>query len=120
MDSFKGKKRGPERIIQDAIIAYLRIKGWHVMETHGNMYQSGFPDLFATHSKYGPRWVEVKNPGKYKFTPAQLEHFPKMSANGSRIWILIAASDIEYKKLFKQPNWHTYLPIYKRGPGAEH
>lgn len=104
-ESFKG----PERIIQDAIVAFLRVRGWHVMETHGNMYQSGFPDLYATHSKYGHRWIEVKNPGKYVFTPAQLEHFPKLAANGSRIWILTAATDSEYKKLFEEHNWWKYL-----------
>jgi len=106
-------KSGPEAKIQAAIIMYLRNLGWHVMETHGNMYQSGFPDLFACHYRYGQRWVEVKNPKSYKFTPAQLEHFPKICANGSGVWILIAATDDEYAKLFEAPNWYQYLDTWK-------
>jgi len=102
-------KRGPERKIQDAIMEYLRVRGWYVMQTHGNMYQSGFPDLYATHSTYGVRWIEVKNPEHYAFTPAQMDCFPKMCANGSRIWILTGATDMEYDKLFKPCNWYSYL-----------
>jgi hypothetical protein len=79
------------------------------MRTHGSMYQSGFPDIYATHSKYGARWIEVKNPEHYTFTNAQLECFPKMSANGTRIWILVAATEGEYRKLFGPENWSSYL-----------
>jgi len=104
-------KTGPERKIQDAIIDFLLIRGWYVLQTHGSMYQSGFPDLYATHSKYGARWIEVKNPLAYHFTPAQLECFPKMSANGTRIWILTAATESEYQKLFGPANWYTYLKL---------
>jgi len=104
-------KTGPERKIQDAIIDFLLVRGWFVMQTHGSMYQSGFPDLYATHSKYGARWIEVKNPLAYHFTPAQLDCFPKLSANGTRIWILIAATESEYQKLFGPANWYTYLKL---------
>lgn len=75
------------------------------METHGNMFQSGFPDLYAYHSKHGPRWIEVKNPLSYKFTEAQLRNFPKMG----RVWILVAATQAEYEKLWLPPNWWTYI-----------
>lgn len=112
MNQFKPHKKGrPEGIIQDAILAMLRMKGWFVKPTHGNIYQHGFPDLYATHSKYGPRWIEVKNPKSYKFTPAQMEDFQKFSANGTGIWVLVAATEDEYKKLFKRPNWFVYLSI---------
>jgi len=87
----------------------LRIKGWFVLRTHGNMFQHGFPDIYATHSSYGPRWIEVKNPDSYSFTPAQLEIFPKLVANGTRIWILVDDSEGEYQKLFGPCNWYTYL-----------
>ena len=89
---FKGK--GPERVIQDAIIKMLRYKGWHVMETHGNIYQKGFPDLFACHSKYGHRWIEVKLPEMRgsKFTAASgrtgeavTRRQPRRS--GVRLWL---------------------------------
>lgn len=116
MDSFKPKKkRGPEAKIQNAIINMLRYKGWLVMQTHGNMYQHGFPDLFCCHTRYGQRWVEVKLPGMKgsKFTPAQLEYFPKICANGSGVWILTANTDSEYDKLFKRPNWYLYTGVMK-------
>lgn len=108
------RSTGPEAKIQEALIKLLQGHGWYVMVTHGNMYQSGFPDLYATHSRYGPRWIEVKNPLAYSFTAAQLECFPKLSANGSRIWILVAATDDEYNKLFKPENW-TYYMMKMRG-----
>lgn len=108
-------RKGPERKIQDAVIKMLRVKGWYVMQTHGNMYQCGFPDLFACHSKYGQRWIEIKKPNMVgsKFTPAQLEHFPKLVANGSGVWILVAATETEYEKLFSRPNWWSYLGGFK-------
>ena len=102
-------KKGPEAIIQDAIIKALTLRGWYVMPTHGNMYQQGFPDLFCCHSKYGQRWVEVKNPKHYVFTPAQLECFPKICANGSAIWILISDAEGELDKLHGPFNWYRYL-----------
>ena len=102
-------RKGPERIIQDDLILFLEKKGWFVKETHGNVYQNGFPDLFATHRSYGTRWIEVKNPKQYAFTPAQLEQFPKFVMHGSGIWILTAATEVEYQKLFKACNWYQYL-----------
>jgi len=102
-------KRKPESIIQDQIINFLTLRGWYCMSTHGNMFQQGFPDIYATHNKYGARWLEVKVKDHYSFTPAQLECFPKLSANGSRIWILTAATEEEYKKLFGPENWQWFL-----------
>lgn len=102
-------KHGPEYYIQKELKDFLTLRGWYIMETHGNMYQVGFPDLYATHYTHGPRWIEVKNPKKYAFTPAQLKCFPLLSANGTRIWILTAATEFEYAKLFQPPNWHMYL-----------
>ncbi len=104
-----GKK--PEEIIQDAIIAMMTLKGWYVRSTHGSVYQHGFPDLFTTHSMYGIRWIEVKNPVKYSFTPSQIIEFPKMVANGAGIWILTAATEGEYDKLFKPCNWWQFTSI---------
>ncbi len=110
MDKFKSRQvKGPEAQIQAAIIKKLTLLGWFVKATHGNMYQSGFPDLFICHTRYGQRWVEVKNPDRYDFTPAQAEFFPKFSANGSPIWILTSDSDTEINKLFQQENWYRYL-----------
>jgi hypothetical protein len=114
------KKRGPktgvkqpEAIIQDSITAMLKIKDWGVFSTHGNIYQMGFPDLYCIHKRFGTRWVEVKNPIGYRFTPAQMDVFPEFSAKGVGIWILTAASEYEYQKLFKPANWWTFLSVMK-------
>ncbi len=104
-----GSKRKPESIIQDAIIAKLRNLEWFVKSTHGNMYQSGFPDLYAAHFMYGAKWIEVKNPDGYSFTPAQLEIFPALSAKNIGIWIITGDSDGEIAKLFGPPNWYIYM-----------
>lgn len=106
--------KGPEAKIQEALVNFLKIRGWYTMETHGNMYQSGFPDVYATHSKFGARWIEVKLPEMKgsKFTPAQLDCFPKLIANGTRIWVLTAANETEYQKLFKASNLWVYLQKY--------
>jgi len=118
MNPFRPKrygKKGPEAQIQNQVIDFLRARGWHVMVTHGNMFQSGFPDLFCCHSRYGQRWVEIKLPGMKgsKFTPAQLEEFPKICANGSSVWVLTGASESEYEKLFRSSNWYQYLEAFR-------
>lgn len=97
-------RRGPERVIQDDLTVFLKLRGWHVMETNGNVFQRGFPDLYCTHPKWGERWVECKNKAAYSFTPAQKEHFPFIP----KIWILVAATQAEYEKLFADPNWREY------------
>lgn len=102
-------KKGPEAKIQDAIIKFLRERNWFVKVIHGSTFQTGMPDLYIAQRKYGSRWVEVKNPLKYKFTAAQLEVFPRLSAEGVGVWILTEASDREYQKLFQRPNWWSYL-----------
>ena len=88
----------------------LTLKGWFVKSTHGNSLQQGFPDLYACHPRYGQRWIEVKNPKKYEFTAAQLEDFPRISQGGG-IWILVAATEDEYLKLFKEQNWYVYYAL---------
>jgi len=108
-------KSGPEAKIQKDLITLLLQKGWYIKVMPGSKYLSGMPDLFATHSGYGQRLIEVKLPGMVgsKFTPAQLETFPKLSANGSGIWILTAATEMEYQLLFKTQNFWSYLPGFK-------
>lgn len=99
-----------ERQIQDRIMAYLKARDWFVKETHGNMFQYGFPDLYATHTMYGARWIEVKRPyPNYSFTAAQMENFPKFTAYGAGIWIMTEANGDEYDKLFKPHNWYSYV-----------
>ena len=103
------RKKGPEAKIQEDIIKFLRQRGWFVKPTHGNMYQHGLPDLYIAKRRYGTRWVEVKNPVSFKFTPAQWEDFPRMVAEGVRIWVMVAATEKEYQKLFDKPNLWIYM-----------
>jgi len=76
--------------------------------THGNVYQKGFPDLFLAHRKWGQRWVDCKVAGRYSFTTAQKIKWPIWEDKGVPLWILTAATDEEYAKLFKPPNWRDY------------
>jgi hypothetical protein len=103
------KKKRPEGERQDRIEKYLTDRGWSVRSTHGNMYMAGFPDLYVCHRNYGSRWIEVKNPDHFVFTPAQLEYFPELGAHGVGVWILIDGTEEEYKKLFRPYNWWQFL-----------
>lgn len=107
--------RRDEHRIQEQIIAYLRNLEWIVKVAHGNKFQSGFPDLYTSHRRFGQRWVEVKNPVQFSFTPAQLIDFPMMISNGSPIWVMTEACDLEYQKLFKPCNVFEYLQCYSDG-----
>lgn len=109
-------RSNPEAQIQEKIVSFLQLRGWVVMPTHGNMYQQGFPDLYALHHQHGAKWIEVKNPKSYSFTPAQRKYFPIISQalemgpdHRQGIWILTAATEDEYKKLFGPQNWFVYL-----------
>lgn len=110
MKPFVPKTReGPEAIIQEKIVKELKGIDWYVNNTHGNMFSMGFPDLFAAHLKYGQRWIEVKTPGAWSFTPAQQREFPKMYAAGVGIWILMDSTHKELEKLFGPANfWEIY------------
>jgi len=107
------RKDGPEAKIQYEVIAFLRNEGWFVKETQGNMYMSGWPDIFACHSTYGLRWIEIKLPNMEgsRFTAAQLEDFPKFCANGAGVWIMTAATHHEYSVLFGPANWFSFIKL---------
>jgi hypothetical protein len=107
--------KGPEDIIQEDIVKYLRQREWFVKETHGNAFQSGFPDIYATHALFKQRWIEVKVPTYFSFTVHQVRDYPRFIANGSPIWVLTAATDEEYNKLFKPCNFSEYMTCYQDG-----
>jgi hypothetical protein len=114
MEPKKVHRENIEWQIQQRIIKELRFKSWFVEATFGSAEQSGFPDLFCCHTRYGHRWVEVKKPTGYKFTGAQLEKFPQFVAHGSGIWI--ATSEIGIEDLLMKPcNWYQYLNVFKGG-----
>ena len=107
--------RKPEDLVRDKIVKMLRGKNWFCVVTHGNMFQSGLPDIYATHKVFGHRWVEVKMPNRRGdvFTAAQHDVFPKLCAFGDGVWVLTSESEEEYKKLFRPSNWWTYLQSWR-------
>lgn len=110
----KRSKHGPEYTIQRNVIRYLKERGWHIERIAGGVMQggavqSGLPDLFVCHNKYGTRFVELKNESHFVFTTAQKWKFPLLMDNGCGIWILTEASDDQYKRLFAPPNLWDYL-----------
>jgi hypothetical protein len=112
MEPFKPKRTkrvGPESLIQKAVMAKLRTLGWFCISTHGNEFQMGLPDVYAAHRRYGARWIEIKNPEGYTFTPAQIDVFPQIAAVGVGIWVLTSDHDVEINKLFGPPNWWAFL-----------
>ncbi len=105
--------KGPEAIIQTAIIRELKAQDWYVKVMVGNIYQYGVPDLYVAHRSRGQRWIEVKNPKSYSFTPAQAIEFPLLSNYGVGIWILFSVDDIH--KLSKPANWQEYFLRWQSG-----
>lgn len=86
-----------------------------VESTHGNAFQSGFPDLFASHAVWGQRWIEVKVADAFEFTPAQLLKFPVFEAHGAKIWVLTEADDKQYELLFKRSNLQEFMTCFLDG-----
>ncbi len=102
-------KHGPEYFIQGEVVAFMRARGWLVERMIGNAFQVGVPDLYCFHPKWGTRWIDVKNKGRYSFTKAQKLKWPIWERYGVGIWILTGAIQEEYDKLFKSPNWRSYV-----------
>lgn len=109
MNSLKGVNSRPEAKLADKIKRFLEDRNWTVLNIHGNLFQKGLPDKYCFHPKYKQRWVEIKVPHKYKFTNSQVIYFPLIDRCGIGIWILTDASEAEYDKLFKRPNWKEFL-----------
>jgi hypothetical protein len=108
MGSIRKPKHGPEWHTQQKLIDFLEARGWLVEVMHGNAFQQGIPDLFLFHPKWDYRWVDVKHPVRYTFTKAQRRKWPIWDRYGVGIWILTAANQEEYDKLFAPPNWQQY------------
>jgi hypothetical protein len=94
--------------IQRELVKFLQTKGWHVERMLANAYQTGIPDLFCYHTKWGMRWVEIKRPKEYSFTLRQRQKWPEWEKAGIGIWILTAATDEQHDLLFKAPNWRDF------------
>lgn len=108
METIRRAKHGPEWHIQQALIAFLQHRGWQVEPMHGNLFQQGIPDLFIAHPRWGQRWIDCKHPIRYTFTRAQRRKWPLWDKARVGIWILTAANQTEYDKLFAPPNWRQF------------
>ena len=114
------KRHGKEYFIQKDLIAYLKARGWLVERIIGNAFQSGLPDLYCFHPKWGERWIDVKNPFRSTFTKRQKQKWPIWQRFGVGIWILIGADQENYDKLFQPPNMMDYWkPSWKIPTEAE-
>jgi len=103
------KQKQEEAILQDKLVKMLRIREWNILETHGNKYQAGFPDLYCFHHIYGERWVEVKLPDAISFTEYQAYYFPIIK----NVWVLTDTTSFEYRKLWQNPNYNYLLGYHK-------
>lgn len=108
MGRIRRAKHGPEWFIQRDLIIFLRARKWHVERMIGNALQKGIPDLYAYRRDVGERWIDVKNPKRFTFTREQKLKWPIWERVGVDIWILTAANQEEYDKLFKPPNMRDY------------
>ena len=79
-----------------------------MFKTHGNAYSAGMTDLICHHPEHGFRFIDVKNPIRYEFTPAQIRLWPVFEANEWGVYIITAATEEEYKRLFRPPNFRDY------------
>jgi hypothetical protein len=102
-------KHGPEYFIQEDLMVFLKARGWLVERMIGNAFQTGIPDLYCRHPKWGERWIDVKNKGRYSFTKAQKRKWPIWERYGTGIWILTGADQENYDRLFKPPNWRDFV-----------
>lgn len=76
--------------------------------TNGNRYQTGFPDRRILHREFGLKWVDYKAPLHNVLTIAQQRKWPVWDSFGDGIWIMTAATEDEYRKLFGKPNWRDF------------
>ena len=105
----RAKHARPEYEIQAGFIAYCRARGWLVERLIGNAFQTGIPDLYLYHPKWGQRWVDLKSPGRYSFTKAQRIKWPLWEKFGLGIWIVTSADQDGYDSLFRPPNWRDFV-----------
>lgn len=112
MEPLKPKAR-PEDLIVAQLKSYMLNRGWLFKKIHGDMYQSGFPDAFTYHKKYGLRLIEVKTP-QGRLEASQIEFFHQLASVGCGCWILTSADESQYNLLFGPPNWFWLLPGMKK------
>lgn len=88
---------------------FMEARGWYLVKLHGNVYQSGMPDLYCGHILHGYRWIEMKAPGG-KLRPSQMTRFAELREVGIEVYVL--ESYHHYDRLFKdRGNWLHYVRI---------
>lgn len=100
------KRKAPETEAAKRLRTVMEENGWYVKKLHGSIYQSGLPDLLATHKYHGIKLIETKLPKGSKLTQAQIVVFKKLQDHGTGVYILHDERD--YKRLFDKPNWTHY------------
>lgn len=107
----------PEKTLQnDHIVPLLEDKGWLVEVMHASFALKGIPDLYCWHQGLQlHRWIDVKLPSGSVLTKAQCQKWPRWEEVGLGIWIMKAATEEEYQKLFGPPNWRDlWRPSYEK------
>jgi len=106
------QREQPENKLKKQVVSHLEKRGWYIIKTHGNMYQSGLPDLYCCHPRYGTRWIELKTE-KGVLTDAQKVVFSKMRKHGVMIHVITSVKDLgepgSNKGIFGSDNWYYYI-----------
>ena len=100
-----------EKELSDNIRVRLHLDGWHTEKSHGNAYQSGWPDLYCMHPEHGQCWIETKVRGK-KLEASQVTTFLKWHKHRVRIYIITSVDDLILVYKHKPPNWPEYYAMY--------
>lgn len=108
MRRIRQPRHGPEWHIQQDLVRFLKTRGWLVERLIGNAFQTGIPDLYCHHPKWGGRWIDVKQPDRYSLTKAQRRKWPEWERFGVGVWILTGAAQEQYDLLFQAPNWRAF------------
>jgi hypothetical protein len=85
-------KQRESKLVGDPFDVFMKHKGWHYENIHGNQYQQGLPDRFMVR-KGQQIWVEYKvieQDGSIHTTDAQKKKFPTLIKNGVPIYAICA------------------------------
>ena len=84
----------------------MQSRGWTWNRiTPGKYGTAGLPDVYATHPKWGYRWIETKAP-KGKLRASQVKKFTEFALAG--IDVFVCVNENWYKYLFGPPNWKRW------------